>query len=100
MIGDGFGIGGRRWVDAQIRSPSDGGDVRWYFCKVPLAENGEIFLIFKQFWKLIWWRIWLFVVVVVVVVVACGDMGFCFYLGLGYIILLCRYIILMSRIRK
>ena len=47
MIGDGFGIGGRRWVDAQIRSPSDGGDVRWYFCKVPLAENGEIFLIFK-----------------------------------------------------
>ncbi|XP_050123981.1 phospholipase SGR2-like isoform X1 [Malus sylvestris] len=25
---------------AQTRSPSDGGDVRWYFCKVPLAENG------------------------------------------------------------
>ena len=26
---------------AQTRSPSDGGDVRWYFCKVPLAENGK-----------------------------------------------------------
>ena len=26
---------------AQTGSPSDGGDVRWYFCKVPLAENGE-----------------------------------------------------------
>ncbi|KAI4331828.1 hypothetical protein L6164_016783 [Bauhinia variegata] len=24
---------------AQTRSPSDGGDVRWYFCKVPLALN-------------------------------------------------------------
>ncbi|KAL5550907.1 hypothetical protein UlMin_001083 [Ulmus minor] len=24
---------------AQTRSPSDGGDVRWYFCKVPMAEN-------------------------------------------------------------
>ncbi|XP_068313537.1 phospholipase SGR2-like isoform X4 [Pyrus communis] len=24
---------------AQTRSPSDGSDVRWYFCKVPLAEN-------------------------------------------------------------
>ncbi|XP_028779744.1 phospholipase SGR2, partial [Neltuma alba] len=24
---------------AQTRSPSDGGDVRWYFCKVPLADN-------------------------------------------------------------
>ena len=25
----------------QTRSSSDGGDVRWYFCKVPLAEEGE-----------------------------------------------------------
>ncbi|KAJ9676197.1 hypothetical protein PVL29_024946 [Vitis rotundifolia] len=24
---------------AQTRSPSDGSDVRWYFCKIPLAEN-------------------------------------------------------------
>lgn len=24
---------------AQTQSPSDGSDVRWYFCKVPLAEN-------------------------------------------------------------
>ncbi|MBA0864930.1 hypothetical protein Goshw_007433 [Gossypium schwendimanii] len=30
---------GRRKYLAQTRSPSDGGDVRWYFCKVPLAEN-------------------------------------------------------------
>jgi hypothetical protein len=28
---------------AQTTSPSDGGDVRWYFCKTPLAPNG-IFL--------------------------------------------------------
>ena len=28
---------------AQTRSPSDGSDVRWYFCKIPLAENGKIF---------------------------------------------------------
>ena len=26
---------------AQTTSPSDGGDVRWYFCKVPLALKGE-----------------------------------------------------------
>lgn len=26
---------------AQTRSPSDGSDVRWYFCKVPLAVNGN-----------------------------------------------------------
>lgn len=38
---------GRQKYLAQTRSPSDGGDVRWYFYKVPLAENGEIFLIFK-----------------------------------------------------
>lgn len=25
---------------AQTCSPSDGGDVRWYFCKIPLAPNG------------------------------------------------------------
>lgn len=30
---------GRRKYLAQTRSPSDGTDVRWYFCKVPLAVN-------------------------------------------------------------
>lgn len=30
---------GRQKYLAQTRSPSDGGDVRWYFCKVPLAGN-------------------------------------------------------------
>ncbi|EOA39604.1 hypothetical protein CARUB_v10008231mg [Capsella rubella] len=30
---------GRQKYLAQTRSPSDGSDVRWYFCKVPLAEN-------------------------------------------------------------
>ncbi|XP_022718415.1 phospholipase SGR2 isoform X4 [Durio zibethinus] len=30
---------GRQKYLAHTRSPSDGGDVRWYFCKVPLAEN-------------------------------------------------------------
>ncbi|KAK6916123.1 DDHD domain, partial [Dillenia turbinata] len=30
---------GRQKYLAKTRSPSDGGDVRWYFCKVPLAEN-------------------------------------------------------------
>ena len=33
---------GRQKYLAQTRSPSDGSDVRWYFCKVPLAENGEL----------------------------------------------------------
>lgn len=32
---------GRQKYLAQTTSPSDGSDVRWYFCKVPLAENGE-----------------------------------------------------------
>lgn len=32
---------GRQKYLSQTRSPSDGSDVRWYFCKVPLAENGE-----------------------------------------------------------
>ena len=31
---------GRQKYLARTRSPSDGGDLRWYFCKVPLAENG------------------------------------------------------------
>lgn len=31
---------GRQKYLAQTRSPSDGGDVRWYFCKVPLADDG------------------------------------------------------------
>lgn len=30
---------GRQKYLAQTRSPSDGGDVRWYFCKVSLADN-------------------------------------------------------------
>ncbi|GAA0143019.1 phospholipase [Lithospermum erythrorhizon] len=30
---------GRQKYLAQTGSPSDGGDVRWYFCKVPLAEK-------------------------------------------------------------
>ncbi|XP_052188278.1 phospholipase SGR2 isoform X2 [Diospyros lotus] len=30
---------GRQKYLAQTRSPSDSGDVRWYFCKVHLAEN-------------------------------------------------------------
>ncbi|XP_043719864.1 phospholipase SGR2 isoform X2 [Telopea speciosissima] len=30
---------GREKYLARTRSPSDGEDVRWYFCKVPLAEN-------------------------------------------------------------
>ncbi|KAG0486319.1 hypothetical protein HPP92_008414 [Vanilla planifolia] len=30
---------GRQKYLAQSRSPSDGEDVRWYFCKVPLAEK-------------------------------------------------------------
>lgn len=32
---------GRQKYLAQTRSPSDGGDVRWYFCKVPLTVNGQ-----------------------------------------------------------
>ncbi|XP_031248842.1 phospholipase SGR2-like [Pistacia vera] len=30
---------GRQKYLAQTRSPSDGGDVRWFFCKVPLLPN-------------------------------------------------------------
>jgi len=33
---------GRQKYLTQTRSPSDGGDVRWYFRKVPLADNGEL----------------------------------------------------------
>lgn len=33
---------GRQKYLARTRSPSDGSDVRWYFCKVPLAENGKL----------------------------------------------------------
>lgn len=32
---------GRHKYLAHTPSPSDGGDVRWYFCKVPLAQNGQ-----------------------------------------------------------
>lgn len=35
---------GRHKYLAHTRSPSDGRDVRWYFCKVPLAENGKLLL--------------------------------------------------------
>lgn len=34
---------GRQKYLAQTRSPSDGGDVRWYFSKIPMAENGKFF---------------------------------------------------------
>lgn len=30
---------GRKKYLSQTKSPSDGGDVRWYFCKIPLAAN-------------------------------------------------------------
>lgn len=33
----------RRKYLKQTRSPSDGGDVRWYFWKVPLADDGKPF---------------------------------------------------------
>ncbi|GJZ03189.1 hypothetical protein Tco_0521150 [Tanacetum coccineum] len=33
---------GRQKYLAQTRSPSDGGDVRWYFSKVPMAENVDL----------------------------------------------------------
>lgn len=32
---------GRQKYLARTKSPSDGEDVRWYFCKVPLAERRE-----------------------------------------------------------
>lgn len=35
---------GRQKYLAQTRSPSDGGDVRWYFCKVPLGINGKVLI--------------------------------------------------------
>jgi len=35
---------GRQKYLAQTRSPSDGSDVRWYFCKVPLGINGEFLM--------------------------------------------------------
>ena len=40
---------GRQKYLAQTRSPSDGGDVRWYFYKVPLAENGENYIYSNRF---------------------------------------------------
>lgn len=33
---------------ARTKSPSDGEDVRWYFCKVPLAEKGICFFFLMQ----------------------------------------------------
>lgn len=38
---------GRQKYLAQTRSPSDGSDVRWYLCKVPLAENGKLDSLFN-----------------------------------------------------
>ena len=40
---------GRQKYLTQTRSPSDGSDVRWYFCKVPLAENGQSLLACSSF---------------------------------------------------
>lgn len=37
---------GRQKYLAQTRSPSDGSDSRWYFCKVPLADTGQCQMIF------------------------------------------------------
>lgn len=34
---------GRKKYLAQTRSPSDGSDSRWFFCRVPLADNGQCF---------------------------------------------------------
>ena len=39
---------GRQKYLAQTRSPSDGGDVRWYFSKVPMAENGEFLMMLYE----------------------------------------------------
>lgn len=41
---------GRQKYLAQTRSPSDGGDVRWYYCKVPLAENGVFLVNIEKFY--------------------------------------------------
>lgn len=35
---------GRQKYLAQTKSPSDGGDVRWYFRKVAMEKNGEFFV--------------------------------------------------------
>lgn len=40
----------RRKYLAQTRSPSDGGDVRWFFCKVPLADDGTPLIIYILFY--------------------------------------------------
>uniref|UniRef100_A0A453S2S0 Uncharacterized protein n=1 Tax=Aegilops tauschii subsp. strangulata TaxID=200361 RepID=A0A453S2S0_AEGTS len=33
----------RRKYLARTKSPSDGEDVRWYFCKLPLGDRGALF---------------------------------------------------------
>lgn len=43
LIGEIQQCEGRQKYIAHTRSPSDGGDVRWYFSKIPIAENGELF---------------------------------------------------------
>ena len=40
---------GRQKYLAQTKSPSDGGDVRWFFCKVTLAQNGRVFDFYFQY---------------------------------------------------
>lgn len=40
---------GRQKYLAHTISPSDGGDVRWYFCKTPLGENGVLFKLPEAF---------------------------------------------------
>lgn len=40
----------RRKYLAQTPSPSDGGDVRWFFCKVPLADDGTPLIIYILFY--------------------------------------------------
>lgn len=40
---------GRQKYLARTSSPSDGVDHRWYFCKVPMAENGQCRRNFSSF---------------------------------------------------
>uniref|UniRef100_A0A803R8R3 Uncharacterized protein n=1 Tax=Cannabis sativa TaxID=3483 RepID=A0A803R8R3_CANSA len=52
---------GRQKYLAQTRSPSDGVDVRWFFCKVPLAENGRNFRfsVYSSIYMLCMYRLYL-----------------------------------------
>lgn len=42
---------GRTKYLAHTKSPSDGGDVRWYFRKVPMEKNGVFFSFISHFAK-------------------------------------------------